>query len=265
MRIAYLDINCGIAGDMFLGALVDAGCSLDQLSQELSALGIAEEYSISAERVRRGALMGTRVHVDVKDSPRRGQGRHYSDIVGMIRGNRLPEAVKEDAVAVFTLLGEVEARLHGRTLEEIHFHEVGAVDSIVDVVGVCLGLQMMEVAEVYSSPVTDGHGTITCDHGVLPVPAPATLELLIGAPIVSADIPFELVTPTGAALLRHFCKKYGLRPAMVTEAIGYGAGSREIAERPNLLRITIGQALAGHAGSEPGHAHDSAHVHTHEE
>ncbi|HET6385772.1 MAG TPA: LarC family nickel insertion protein [Armatimonadota bacterium] len=271
MRIAYLDITCGIAGDMFLAALLDAGCDRAALEDQLRRLPIADEFELEVNRVRRGALMGA--HLEVKTGPPapHAHGRSYSEIVQMIRGANLTPRVQRSAVEVFTAIGEVEAYLHGSTIEEIHFHEVGAVDSIVDIVGACAAIELLGIEAIYSSAITDGSGILECAHGVMPVPAPATLELLKGAPLVSCDIPYELVTPTGAALLRQFCKGYGPRPGMIVEAVGYGAGTREIAERPNLLRVSIGESfLSGperviaHVHTHDlGHAHDHDHVHSH--
>jgi pyridinium-3,5-bisthiocarboxylic acid mononucleotide nickel chelatase len=289
MRAAYLDLTSGIAGDMLLASLIDAGCDLADLLGLLRRLPLAAEFELEVRRVQRGALMGTHVQVHTaqtaadhgdhnhgdhnhgyQDHGEHDHGRTYTSIVKMIRESGLPARVVDDATAVFRLIGEVEARLHGSTIDEIHFHEVGAVDSIVDIVGVCAALHLLGVEAVYSSPVTDGTGTLVCAHGVLPVPAPASLELLKGMPLVSVDIPFELVTPTGAGLLRHFCKGFGPRPPMIVEQIGYGAGTRDLAQRPNLLRVSVGTLLAGEPppsgtdqGSTHAHGRDQVHEHVH--
>lgn len=263
MRSAYLDVTCGIAGDMFLASLLDAGCSVDALRLMLGELALEGEFEIHLSRVPRGALMGTHLDVRILRTDHTGHGRTYSDIVELIRTSRLPDRVQQDAVSVFTALGFVEAYLHGTSIEKVHFHEVGAIDSIVDIVGACAALYLLDVQEVYSSPVTDGYGLLRCDHGLLPIPAPATLELLKGIPLLSCDVPYELVTPTGAALLRHFCKGFGLRPGMIVGAIGYGAGRRDFPQRPNLLRVTIGELIEG-PGAPGQHIHQPAlHPHTH--
>lgn len=171
-------------------------------------------------------------------------GRHLSEIVRMIEGSGLPEPVRRNALAVFRAIGEAEAHLHNTTVEEVHFHEVGAVDSIADVVGGCLALHEMGVEKAFGSEVPlCGGGTVTFSHGIVPVPAPATLELLKGIPTRTSDLKTELVTPTGAALLRVLCAGFGPRPDMVVEQVGYGAGTKDFPDRPNLLRVCIGRPL----------------------
>jgi hypothetical protein len=208
--------------------------------------------------------MGTHLEVVTPPAAGHSHGRTYSQIVEMIRGSQLPPEVQSDAVAVFTLLGDVEAHIHGSSIDEIHFHEVGAVDSIVDIVGGCAALHLLGIEALYSSPVTDGYGTLECAHGTMPVPAPATLELLKGVPLITCEIPFELVTPTGAAILRHFSRGFGRRPAMVIERVGYGAGSRDLAQRSNLLRVSIG-SLFEESGGIASRSHEHGHFHFHPE
>jgi uncharacterized protein (TIGR00299 family) protein len=238
MKIAYFDCFSGISGNMILGALVDAGLRLEQLEAELARLSISD-YRITAETVRRRGLRGTHVRVEVSEV---GVERHLHDIEEIIDSSDLVEEVKQVSLATFRRLAEAEARVHGVPIERIHFHEVGAIDAIVDVVGAAAGLWLMGVERVYASPVHVGRGTVTCAHGTLPVPAPATQELLREVPIYGRDVDAELVTPTGAAVLTTVTEGFGSAPRMQVEQIGYGAGSRDL-PLPNLLRVSIGPTV----------------------
>ena len=236
MRIAYFDCFSGISGNMILGALVDAGLEMEQLQAELARLSVSG-YTLSAERVRRRGLRG--VHVEVK-VPEEGVERHLHEIEEIIESSDLPDRVKAQSVAIFRRLAEAEAQVHGIPADHVHFHEVGAMDAIVDVVGAAIGLWLLGIERVYASPVHVGCGTVTCAHGTLPVPAPATQELLRGVPIYGRDVEAELVTPTGAAILTTLVEEFGSAPPMRVEQAGYGAGSREL-PLPNLLRVSIGE------------------------
>ena len=235
--VAYVDCPSGASGDMILGALLDAGLPLDELQEALRALPLAG-YTITAERVRRGALAATQARV--RTTGEQQPARHLSDVLAIVQAAGLPAPVRERATRVFNRLAEAEARVHGITPEQVHFHEVGAVDAIVDVVGACLGLHLLGVREVYASPLPLGRGRVRSAHGTLPLPAPAVLELLAlaGAPTVPHAASVELVTPTGAAILTTLARFE--QPPLRLSRIGYGAGTRE-EPAPNVLRLWLGQ------------------------
>ena len=236
---------------MFLGALLDVGVSEDTLRVELAKLKLSG-YTISTRRVVKQNISATKFDVieEVRHSAvhRTAATTHshrgYSEIAQMITDGGLSENVKRRALSVFKRLGEAEAKIHGVPLEEIHFHEIGAIDSIVDIVGACVAVETLGVDEMQASPPRLGSGFVETAHGKFPVPAPATLELLKGVPTQSSNEPVELVTPTGAALLTEFCAKFGPMPAMSIEKIGYGAGSRDLEKSPNVLRVVFGEAAS---------------------
>lgn len=236
MKIAYLDCFSGISGDMTLGALVDAGLDFNLLQRDLAGLAL-DEYELYEEKVVKNGISGTKVHVLALEGH---VHRHLGDIKAIIQRSALPEEVKEKSIQVFTRLAEVEAKIHGTTVDQIHFHEVGAVDAIVDIVGAVIGFWRLGIEKVYASPVHTGTGFVKAAHGVMPVPAPATLELLRGVPVYARDIQQELVTPTGAAILTSFCQDFGPMPEFKVERVGYGAGEKNL-EIPNLLRLTVGE------------------------
>jgi pyridinium-3,5-bisthiocarboxylic acid mononucleotide nickel chelatase len=238
MKIAYLDCFSGISGDMFLGALLDAGLSLDQLKEGLRGLAL-HGYEISVRREDRHHLFGTRFSVLVDE-----HGHAHRDlkrIRDLIRGADLPEAVCEKSIQIFESLARVEGEIHNRPAEEVHFHEVGAVDSIVDIVGAVYGLNCLNIQKIVASPPPLGSGFVKSAHGMIPVPAPATLALLKGIPVTAAGTQTEMVTPTGAALVRGLSESFGEMPPMTIDAIGYGVGARDLPDRPNLLRILVGK------------------------
>jgi len=239
MRIAHFDCFSGISGDMVLGAFVDAGLSAAKLRSELKKLGL-QGYTISTSRETRHHLAGTQLRVRVPKNIRQPH-RNLKSILKLINSSALSKRVKADAAAIFTRLGKAEAAAHNVPIEKVHFHEVGAVDSILDIVGAAVAMEQLGIERVTSSPVPLGSGTIKAAHGVLPVPVPATMRLLRGVPVYRSGIEQELVTPTGAAILTHYAADFTGFPPMTVEAVGYGAGSREVAERPNLLRIVIGE------------------------
>lgn len=239
VRLAYLDCSSGASGDMFLGACLDAGLEAGGLLAELKKLPLGS-YTFKPERVRRGGLAGTHVEISAPESQ---PHRHLAPIEHMIESSALAPLVKERARRIFRRLGEAEARLHAQSIEEVHFHEVGAVDAILDIVGACVALELLGIEEMVASPLNVGSGRVAAAHGSLPVPAPATAELLRGVPVYSSGIEAELVTPTGAAIVSTLVSGFGPLPAMKIERIGYGAGSREIPGHPNLLRLLLGERV----------------------
>ncbi len=253
----HLDVFSGIAGNMFLGAMLDAGLSRRELEQDLAGLGL--EHKLRVTRVKRGALAARYVNVLVPRGAHSHSNDHshphshaldhshplartYLQIVRVLKRARLEASVRERALAIFEALGRAEARVHGIALEKVHFHEVGAVDAIVDVTGAAIGLARLGIERVTASPVALGHGTVETDHGRLPLPAPATLELLRGIPTVPAHVSWETVTPTGAAILKTIVDEFCTLPAMTVEAIGHGAGNDREGPMPNLLRAVVGRA-----------------------
>ncbi len=239
MRIAYFDCFSGISGDMTLGALVDAGVPLAQIEARLRKLPLAG-WKISAEKVKRGALAATQVKVAVEEQK---SHRHLRQILEIIAAAELPPRVAERARRIFERLGAAEARIHSVPIERVHFHEVGAVDAIIDIVGACIGFELVGIETFACSPVNVGGGRAQTAHGTLPVPAPAAAELLKGAATYSTGIDRELTTPTGAAIAATLATQFGPLPPMRIEAVGYGAGSWELAEQPNVLRLFLGETL----------------------
>lgn len=250
-QVAYLQCPTGIAGDMCLGALVDAGVPLDELRQKLALLGISEEYQLRAETVHRNGQAATKVFVDLLPSspslptPHHTPHRHLPDIEQMILQAKLPSRAETWSLAVFRQLAKAEAAVHGIAPEKVHFHEVGATDAIVDIVGTCIGLDWLNIDQLYCSALPTGGGTIRAAHGQLPVPAPATLKLMeMGkVPVYSNGIDKELVTPTGAALAVTLANSFGSPPPMILQKIGLGAGSRDL-PIPNILRLWLGEISA---------------------
>ena len=285
MRIAYLDCSSGISGDMFLGALLDAGVPFELFQKTVAELNI--EATLERSRVERAGISATKLDVLLdgeKDLPREefwtgrdeqvSAGKHPSqgeahshrhrpeaaeqesertphrglnEILALIESSKVGESAKRTASEMFRALGAAEAKVHNVGIEEVHFHEIGAADTIVDIVCAAVGAEALVVDQFISSPLNVGSGAVTCAHGVFPVPAPATLELLRGAPIYSGDIQKELVTPTGAAIIKVLVSSFGPRPMMTTGRIGYGAGARDFSGHPNVLRLSIGETVASTA------------------
>ncbi len=242
MRIAYFDCFSGISGDMTLGALLHAGLDEDKWRSELMKLDVPG-YNITAEPAVKEGISGIQADVVLTETDQ-GHGRHLADIDAILKNSRLPESVCCRALSVFKRLATAEAKIHASTIDQIHFHEVGAVDAIVDIVGSCIGLDMLGIERVYCSPLPLNRGWVECAHGTIPVPAPATLELLSGFKFRPDDREKELITPTGAALLAEYAERMpsgetAALPAMTLRAIGYGSGKRNT-WIPNLLRIIIG-------------------------
>ena len=237
MKICYLDAFSGISGDMTVGALLDAGAPAEALIDALRSLGTGARFEV--EKTLRGGIAATkfRVHTDAAPAPH----RHLSKILAMIDSAPLAARAKAAASAVFRNLGEAEAAVHGVPIEKVHFHEVGAVDSIADIVGACVALDLLDVAEVHASAVNVGSGNVQTEHGLLPVPAPATARLLEGKPIYARGPEVELTTPTGAALAVTLASSFGPLPAMRISSIGHGAGERDFKQHANVLRVLIGE------------------------
>jgi uncharacterized protein (TIGR00299 family) protein len=306
MRIAYLDCFSGISGDMFLGALVDAGVSPKLLEDTVATLDIGARLQIS--RVMRGGISATKVDVYAngeKDLPREvfweqkdhdhvhehshgsshehsngpsderhrhvhdhvhdhDHGRGLTEIRRIIEKSAIGNTAKATAIRIFEALGQAEAEIHNTSVDQIHFHEVGAVDAMADIVCAAVGAESLAVEEWVCSPLNVGGGTVKCAHGTLPVPAPATLKLLRDAPVYSSGPQVELVTPTGAAIVKTLSARFASFPAMKIEKTGYGAGTREFPEHPNLLRLMIGEALpadvaAASPSASPSTSHDTSH------
>jgi uncharacterized protein (TIGR00299 family) protein len=283
MRIAYLDGFSGISGDMFLGALVDAGVPLELFQESVVALDLG--ITLEASRVIRNGISATKIDVFVngqKDLPREefwahsqesaaghthdhgadhvhehgeddhdAYGRNLDRILQIIEAAPISKRAKQTAGDIFVALGTAEAKVHNVDLADVHFHEVGAADAIADIVCASVGAEALAVEQILASPLNVGGGTVNCAHGVMPVPAPATLELLRGIPVYSGEVQKELVTPTGAAIVRVLATSFGPRPMMTTEKIGYGAGTRDFARHSNVLRLTLGETheLGGLAAS----------------
>jgi len=251
MRIAYFDCFSGVSGDMTLGALLACGADETELRERLGALNVPG-YELHIRRVTRQGITATDVDVHLNEAEQ-GHGRHLSNIAAILDSSALPPGVRQKALAIFTRLADAEAKIHGTTREQIHFHEVGAVDAIVDIVGSCLLLDMLGVERVVTSSIPCGHGTIKCQHGIMPVPAPATMELLQGFPVHSVDIKGELVTPTGAALLTTLSDPTtaGKMPAMRVLTSGFGAGKKQFKpDMPNLLRVILGETEEAAIGED---------------
>ncbi len=240
-KTLYLDCIAGISGDMFLALLLDLGFPETTLRAGLAELGLSGwELSTSKELAGAIAASGVKVTVTEQHPP-----RHWREIQAILANCLLPESVRNRALAIFANLAEAEAQVHGCPVEAVHFHEVGAVDALVDIVGAALGLDFLAISQVLCSPLPLGRGMITCAHGQLPLPAPATCELLKGIPVYGVELAQELVTPTGAALVKTLAHGFGPFPAMTINKVGYGRGSQNLADgRPNVLRGVLGNTRA---------------------
>lgn len=236
MKVAWFNPFAGIAGDMALGALIDAGAEVDAIEAGCRQLGY-DGWRLSVERVERAGIAAVHVRVDIEEQHHH---RRAGDILATIAAAGLTERAAQRAEAVFTLLAEAEGRLHGVAPADVHFHEIGAVDSIIDIVGCAIALDLLDIDQVASAPVALGVGTIKAAHGVLPNPAPAVLRVLEGAPVRGVDIDMELTTPTGAALIGALAQQFGALPALDIHTSGYGAGTRNPPGRPNVVQVVIG-------------------------
>jgi len=238
--ILYLDMMSGIAGDMFLGALVDLGVPVDWLKGKLSA--VLDGFDLRSEIVFRSHLRAVNLHVDVTDHVTH---RHYTNIREMIESADLPDQVRANALTAFKHIAQAEARIHGKDIETVHFHEIGGIDSLVDIIGSFLALDYLGVDQVAATPIPLGSGTIKCAHGTIPVPVPATVAILKGLEVTGSDATTEIVTPTGASIVATLAPQFGAMPDMQIEKVGYGAGKRDTgASVPNLLRLVLGTPVA---------------------
>ena len=247
MRVLYFDCFAGAAGDMILGALLDAGLPFDELKRALGSLAV-DGIDVSVDRVVKTGLTAAKFRVH-EHAPAGGGGHHHphhhlKHIVAAIDRSALSDAAKAKAVKMFRRLGEAEAAIHNTTLEKVHLHEVGAIDSIIDIVGAAFAMEWFNPDRVVVSPINVGGGMVNSAHGVFPVPAPATLALLKDAPVYSSGVQMETLTPTGALILTEYATAFGPVPAMTIEKVGYGAGDREVKETPNVVRVLIGTADA---------------------
>ena len=271
MKIAYFDCFSGISGDMTLGALVDAGVPPEIVIDGLATLKLDAEFSLHFEKATKHGITGTRAVVEVHpahtshadshhshdhghEHHEHGPSRHLSDIFKLLDDSDLNAEVRDTAKRVFDRLAEAEAKVHNTTKAKVHLHEVSGIDSIVDIVGSVIGLAHLDVGAVYASPLSLGRGFVRCAHGLMPVPVPGTMELLQGVPIHQTDIPKELVTPTGAALITTLSEEFGVMPRMRLDRVGYGAGTRDLEQRPNLLRLCLGEKMSN-GGSDTTHHH----------
>jgi uncharacterized protein (TIGR00299 family) protein len=242
MKVCYIDAFSGISGDMTVGALLDAGAPADALIDALLSLDTGARYEV--EKTRRGGVTASKFRVILPEPPSSAHAhlhRHLKHILGMIDKAPISDRAKADSSRVFQRLGNAEAHIHGLPVEKVHFHEVGAADSIADIVGACVALDLLGIREIHTSAINVGSGTVHTEHGVLPVPAPATAELLIGKPVYARGPAVELTTPTGAALATTLSASFGPAPAMNITSIGYGAGDHDFKEQPNVLRVLIGE------------------------
>ena len=243
MRLLYLDCFAGIAGDMLLGALIDAGVNPDDVRARLAALPI-RGWELRTERVSRKGICATKVTVEAAAGADVPERLSFEEIVAAIQAGGLSERATERSLAVLRAIAEAEARVHGVPVEEVHFHEVGGIDTLVDVTGAAVGLELLDIERVVSAPLPVSHGFVECAHGKLPVPAPAVAELMRSVATVPLDLDGETVTPTGAAIAVSFAESFGPPPPMTVEAVGYGAGTSEWADVPNVLRVFVGETQA---------------------
>jgi len=239
LKIAYFDCFSGISGDMCLGAIVDAGISIRELDKELKKIPV-RGFKLVAGKVKRARIGATKVDVIQGAGSKEQRAKTWKDIEKIIQGSSLSQEIKQKGLKIFKRIFEAEAKVHGETFDKVHLHELGAIDCIIDVFGTIIGLQILSIEKVYSSPVNLGSGFVKTEAEILPVPAPATAEILKNVPVYSKNIPFELTTPTGAAILKELSSGFGDIPLMDIERIGIGAGNRDFKDIPNVLRIFIG-------------------------
>ncbi len=247
MRTAYFDCFSGISGDMTLGALIACGADVGAIRAELAKLHL-DGWDLTAEPTERNGIGA--VDVTVTQVAELGHGRHLHHIEEILQASELSDNIRSKALAVFQKLAVAEAKVHQTTVERIHFHEVGAIDAIVDIVGACIALELLGIGRIVCSPLPMSHGFVECMHGTIPIPAPAVLEMLAGVPVYSVDIVGELVTPTGAALMVALAAEFGPAPAMTVGPVGYGAGKKSFGNRPNLLRVIVGDSQVSEEKTE---------------
>lgn len=244
--LAYFDCFSGISGDMTLGALIDLGVPLEWLDDSLKRIPL-QGFELSLTSISRMGIYAKHLRVYVKDD---SHERHYEDIKYLIENSSLSSQVKQTSLKIFSVLAHAEAKVHGCPIEHVHFHEVGAIDAIADIVGTALCLEYLGITRIAASAIPLGTGFVSCRHGILPLPAPAAAAILSGVPVYGTDIAKELVTPTGAAIIKSLSESFGEMPEMTIEKIGYGAGERNLEDRPNLLRIITGTPKVAKTGSD---------------
>ena len=253
MKIAYFDCFSGISGDMTVGALLDAGLKVEALEKELKKLGLSG-YRLEVNKVVKKGISATQFKVKIKEE---GVERRFRDILDILEKSKLDEEVKRETKKIFFNIAQAESKIHQKDIDKIHFHEIGGLDSIIDITSAVIGIKTLGIEEIYSSALPVGKGFVKCAHGLIPVPAPATLELLKNIPIYSGGIESEMITPTGAAIISTLAKNFGERPLMKIERIGYGAGEKEFAI-PNLLRVSIGEKVLNDGNLKDGYVNDEA-------
>jgi hypothetical protein len=242
MKVLYLDCFSGISGDMALAALIDAGADRDYVESELNKIK-TEPFTLAWKRVNKRGIAALKMDVILDPHMPPKHHRHYREIVEMIQQAGFNERVTALSLAIFEKIGIAEAKIHDIPVEKVHFHEVGAIDSIVDVIGVALAIDSLRIEKIIASPVPLGSGTVNCDHGLYPVPAPATLEMMKGLPIAPTSYSLEMTTPTGAGIIAGLVEEFSRGiPPMTVESIGYGAGTRDLPTQPNVLRVVVGQS-----------------------
>jgi len=251
--IAYFDCFSGISGDMTLGAFIDLGVPVQWLKENLESISL-EGFDLTVSDVSRHGINAKRVQVQAEDG---AELRNYTDIQTLIASSPLSASVKETSLEIFEKIAAAEARIHNCPIEKVHFHEVGGVDAIVDIVGTALCVDYLDIRKIAASRIPLGSGFVSCRHGTLPVPAPATIEILRGVPVYDSEIEDELVTPTGAAIIVTLAESFGKLPDIIVEKTGYGAGKRNLEPIPNLLRIIMGTATENSSDRQPGHQHDA--------
>jgi len=248
MNIAIFDTYSGLSGDMMIGALISAGMPLEYLQKELKKLDI-RHYSISQTLIQKKSITAVKFNVHIEhvhnnsdnDSEHHSHGRSYKKIISLIDASELSQGVKDRAKKIFKIIGEAEAKIHNVMLDDVHFHEIGAIDSIVDIVGCAIGFEYFNIRKVYTTTIPLGRGFVETQHGRMPIPAPATMEILRDYPVVFLDIPFELTTPTGAGIIKAESSGELLNKKFIVNKIGYGAGAQEIRDFPNIFRLMIGE------------------------
>ena len=253
MKIAYFDCFSGISGDMTVGALLDAGLKIETLEKELKKLGLSG-YQLEVKKVVKKGISATQFKVKIKEE---GVERRFKDILTILEKSKLDEEIKKGTKKIFFNIAQAESKIHQKDIDKIHFHEIGGLDSIIDITSAVIGIKTLGIEEIYSSALPMGKGFVKCSHGVIPVPAPATLELLKNIPTYSGGIESEMITPTGAAIISTLAKSFGERPLMKIERIGYGAGEKEFTI-PNLLRVSIGEKILEDENLKDGYVSDEA-------
>ncbi|MBU4350071.1 nickel pincer cofactor biosynthesis protein LarC [bacterium] len=253
MKIAYFDCFSGISGDMTVGALLDAGLKIETLEKELKKLGLSG-YQLEVNKVAKKGISATQFKVKIKEE---GVERSFKDILDILEKSKLNEEIKKETKKIFFNIAQAESKIHRKDIDKIHFHEIGGLDSIIDITSTVIGIKTLGIEEIYSSALPVGKGFVKCAHGVIPVPAPATLELLKNIPTYSGGIESEMITPTGAAIISTLAKSFGERPLMKIEKTGYGAGEKEFTI-PNLLRVSIGEKILEDENIKDGYVSDEA-------